>query len=63
MSSDRDLQSASAIEKKGECLDVHLEQLTMILQMSFSIKSVISVMSVLSVIFMRTYCFRINVNP
>ena len=57
---DRDLQSASAIEKKGECLDgyVHLEQPTMILQMSFSINSVTYlVMSVMSVIFLRTVLF------
>ena len=37
----------------------HLGQPTMILQMSCSIKSVTTVMSV---IFLRPYCFRINVN-
>ena len=56
---DRDLQSASEIMLGY----VHLEQPTMILQMSFATKSVISVMSVMSLIFMRTYCFRININP
>ena len=57
---DRDLQSASVIAKKGECLDMHFEQSTMILQMSFSTKCAISVMSVMSAIFMRTCCFRFN---
>ena len=38
-------------------------QPTMILPMSFSIKSVTTVMSVTSVIFMRIYCFGININP
>ena len=41
----------------------HLGQPTMILQMSFSTKSVTTVMSVTSVIFMRIYCFGININP
>ena len=50
---DRDLESVSA----SFCVNAW------IWQMSFSIKSVTSVMSVMSVIFMRTYCFRMNVNP
>ena len=50
---DRDLESVRA----SFCVNAS------IWQMSFSIKSVISAMSVMSVIFMRTYCFRITLNP